>query len=106
VHLNGEQMTRPAPGHHRDRGDAGQAVVAVTVEERLEQAGIACLVGGRREDRDARGGDPGGQFRQFLVGPVEQARGVARQVDNGVSLGVWQLLGQGVGDGKGDGVGP
>jgi len=55
VHLDGEKVAGPAAGHHRDRGDAGQAVVPVAVEERLEQAGVAGLVGGRGEDRDVRG---------------------------------------------------
>src|ERR1700689_3581793 len=36
VNLDGEEVAGPAAGHHRDRGDAGQAVAAVAVEERLE----------------------------------------------------------------------
>ena len=82
MNLDGQQVAGPAAGHHRDRDGAGQAVVAVAVQEGLEHPGVGGLVGRRGEDGDVGGGDLGGQPGEFGVGPVEQARRVLRQVDH------------------------
>jgi DNA-binding MarR family transcriptional regulator len=87
VDLDREQVAGPAAGHDGDRDDAGQAVVAVAIEEGLQHAGVRGLVGRRGENGDVGGGDLGGEPGEFGGGPVEQARGVLGEVDDEVGRG-------------------
>ena len=81
VDLDGERVVRAGAGHDRDDGDAEEISGAEPVEEGLEEAGVAGLVGGRGHDDQRAGADPSDRLLHGLRGPVEQLRAQLGQVD-------------------------
>lgn len=99
VVLDGEGVAVARAGHDGDGDDAGQAVAAVAVEERLQQARVRGLVRGGGDHEHVAARHRRQQFVQLGRGPGEEAVGVPGQVDvEAVSSGAGQRR-DGVGHG-------
>lgn len=84
----------PVPAEHdRDRNHPGQRAGAEPVQEHFQQAGVAGLVGGTRDDDQVTGLHRGDQAGHCGVRPVQQRRAGLGQVDAQVSAAPGQPLG-------------
>ena len=81
VHLDGEGVVGAGAGHDRDDGDAQEVGGAEPVEEGLQEARVAGLVGGRGHDDQRAGPDPvdrllhaGPRTSRTAAGPARRGR--------------------------------
>ena len=74
VDLDGERVVGPGARHDRDHGDAQEIGGAEPVQERLQQARVAGLVGGRGHDDQRARTDPLHGLFHAGRGPVEELR--------------------------------
>jgi len=87
--FHGESVGRAPDGEQWDRGDRGEAVRGIAIEECLQKAGVAGLVGRTRDDDDIGSGHAreqiidlgGGEDVSHRIGPVTS--GLLRGIEDG-----------------------